>query len=165
MKTRIIHTKIWKDQWFSSLSKDAKLLWQYLLSNEKINISGIYEISDREIVFDTSIETSVLDSLKKELEPKAVFFNGWVKVKNVEKYNKYQNSPMNRVAYERELSYIPDDVCAQFGIVANTSIYTSMHTLRNKESEIRTTKLEIRNGESPSMAKFRNIGEILKKNK
>lgn len=161
MKTRIYHTKTWRDAWFSNLSKDAKHLWNYLLLNEKINISGIYELSDREIIFDTSLDTSLLESLKKELEPKATFFEGWVRILNVEKYNKYRNSPSNETAYQKELSYIPDAVCKGLSIQVDTSVYT----LRNKKQEIITTKLKLRNEKSEVVASrgFKNVGEILKK--
>lgn len=164
MKTRIIHTKVWKDNWFANLSKDAKLLWHYLLSNEKINISGIYELSDREIVFDTSIDTSMLDLLKKELEPKAMFYKGWVKVSNVERYNKYRNSPLNETAYWKELSAVPSDIRAYFQLPDDTSIYTSIDTLRNNKSKIINQKEEINDNDEPakkpqSMEEFRkNFG-------
>lgn len=152
MKTRIVHTKIWKDTWFVRLSKDAKLLWFYLLTNDKINISGIYELDDREIVFDTSIDTSILPVLKKELYPKAVFHNGWVKITNVDKYNRYRNSNLNEKAFVREMSYLTPKDYKGLEIPNNyTSIDTSMHStpipleIRNKKSEIRNHKQEIIN--------------------
>jgi hypothetical protein len=141
MKTRIIHTKLWKDQWFVSLSKDAKFLWLYLLTNEKINISGIYELSDREILFDTSLDTSVLGSVKKELSPKALFFKGWVKITNVERYNSYRNSPSNQTAFEREMSYLSDTIKKELETPVDTSVYTPI----NNKSEIINKKPEIIN--------------------
>lgn len=166
MKTRIVHTKIWKDQWFSSLSKEAKLLWQYLLTNEKINISGIYELSDREIVFDTSIDTSTLPSIKQEISEKAVFMEGWVRIFNVDRYNKYRNSPLNELAYLKELSYVPADIRAFFQLPNDTSIDTSIYTLRNKKSEIIDKKKEKEfEGKKPSTwgrGNFQAAGQILK---
>jgi len=141
MKTRIIHTKVWKDKWFVNLSKDAKVLWLYLLTNDKINISGVYELTDREILFDTSIDTSILESKKKELYPKAVFFNGWVRVANIERYNRYRNSPLNEIAYRKEMSYLSEDEFRGLGIPTDTSIYTPI----NKKQEIINNKSEIRN--------------------
>lgn len=145
MKTRIIHTKVWKDNWYVSLSKDAKFLWLYLLSNDKINISGIYELSDREILFDTSIDETTLKSIKKELHPKAIFCEGWVKIINVERYNRYRNSPLNETAYLREISYLPDSVKGKLDIVTDTSIDTSIYTPINKKQEIRNNKSGIEN--------------------
>lgn len=144
MKTRIVHTKVWKDQWFVNLSKDAKFLWLYLLTNDKVNISGVFELSDREILFDTSIDTSILTSIKHELKPKAFFCKGWVRICNVERYNKYLNSPLNVTSCIRELSYIPDDIKKELNIPSDTSIYTPI----NKEQEIENKELEIRNQKS-----------------
>ena len=143
MKTRVLHTKLWKDKWFVDLSKDAKFLWLYLLTNDKINISGVYELSDREILFDTSIDTSMLGVLKEQLKPKAVFFEGWVKILNVDRYNMYRNSPLNETAYIRELTYIPVPVKEHFQIFTDTSIHTSIYTPINKKSEIINHKSEI----------------------
>lgn len=145
MKTRIIHTKVWEDQWFSDLDSNSKLLWLYLLSNNKINISGIYEISDRKILFDTSISENLLEKIKKDLSPKAIFYKGWVRICHVDRYNKYRNSPLNEVAYKTEISYIPADVQAHFGIETNTSINTSIDTPINKKQEIINKKSEIEN--------------------
>lgn len=143
MKTRIIHTKVWRDEWFVSLSSEAKLLWLYLLTNDKINISGIYELTDREILFDTSINISDT-SIKDELKPKVIFAKGWVRIVNVEKYNKYLNSPKNVTACIRELDYIPDNIKADLDIPLDTSI----DTLRNKKQEIINNKQGTENQES-----------------
>ena len=124
MKTRIIHTKVWKDSWFVNLSQEAKFLWLYLITNEQINICGIYEITDREIKFDTGME--ITESIKKELKPKALFFKNWVFIPNVDKYNKYRNAPTNQKSFETEINRIPDDVIEC--ILSDTSMYTSIYT-------------------------------------
>ena len=147
MKTRILHTKVWKDDWYVKLSKDAKFLWLYLLTNDKINISGIYELSDREILFDTSLDTSVIESIKTELKPKAIFCNGWVKIANVERYNKYRNSPSNEIAFNTELTYIPCNIRKVFGIPVDTSVDTPINKeqgIINNKSKIENIKSEIR---------------------
>lgn len=142
MKTRIVHTKVWRDEWFVNLSKEAKLLWIYLLTNDKINISGIYEISDRELKFDLGFE--VEDKIKQELKPKALFCKGWVFIPNTEKYNSYRNSPKNQTAFTREILCIPDTILQELG--NDTSIGTSICTppilleIRNQKSEYITHK-------------------------
>jgi len=150
MKTRIVHTKVWRDEWFVNLSQEAKFLWLYLITNDKINISGIYEITDREIKFDTGIE--ITESIKEELKPKALFFKNWVFIPNVDKYNKYRNAPTNQKAFETEMSNIPDDIIEH--ILSDTSMYTSIYThpilqeIINNKSEIRNKEQEILNKES-----------------
>ncbi len=108
MKTRIIQTKIWKDLYFASLQQDEKLLFLYLLTNERINLSGIYELTDREILFDTGIKEEDLKKNKKKFstDNKIHFINGWVKVINHDKYNSYTGEK-NDLAKDRELSFVP----------------------------------------------------------
>lgn len=107
MKQRKIYTKIWKDDWFCSLSQNSKLLFLYLLTNESIGFSGCYELSDRQIVFDTNIKD--LEKIKKELFPKIIFFNGWVYVVNAQGYNNFVGDSFEK-AISKEISLIPENI-------------------------------------------------------
>lgn len=144
MQTRVVHTKIWRDNWFRKLPRDARELWSYLLTCEWINISGVFEVSDEQILFDTSIgdyydnppfETRLtrLSDAKRLLDPKALFYEGWVRIVNVDRYNKYRNSPMNEKAYDREMSYPSNEIKQGLGILGDTSLDTSIYTPRNKK--------------------------------
>ena len=150
MKTRIIHTKVWRDGWFVNLSKEAKLLWIYLLTNDKINISGFYEITDRELEFDLGFKVD--KDITDQLKPKAIFCMGWVFIPNIEKYNSYRNSPKNQTAFIREIECIPRVVINT--ILSDTSIDTSIDTtpillkIINHKSETKNQKPEILNKES-----------------
>jgi len=150
MKTRIIHTKVWRDGWFVNLSKEAKLLWIYLLTNDKINISGFYEITDRELEFDLGFKVD--KDITDQLKPKAIFCMGWVFIQNIEKYNSYRNSPKNQTAFIREIECIPRVVINT--ILSDTSIDTSIDTtpilleIINHKSETKNQKPEILNKES-----------------
>ena len=107
MKQRKIYTKIWKDDWFYGLSQNTRLVFLYLLTNESIGFSGCYEISDRQILFDTKIKE--LDKVKKELFPKVIFFNGWVYVVNSQGYNNFVGNSFE-IAINKEMSLIPNDI-------------------------------------------------------
>jgi len=150
MKTRIIHTKVWKDLWFANLSKEAKFLWLYLLTNDKINISGIYELTDRELEFDMGFQIS--EKTKGELKPKAIFCMGWVFIPNIEKYNSYRNSPKNQVAFIKEIECIPRVVIDT--LLSDTSIDSSIYSTPilletiNHKSENKNQKPEILNKKS-----------------
>src|SRR5690606_12924852 len=85
MRTRIIWTKIWEDDWFQSLSDNAQKLFLYLLTNSRINMCGFYQISERVLLFDTRIKN--LDKVKSELIPKVRFFEDWVYIVNAESYS------------------------------------------------------------------------------
>jgi hypothetical protein len=123
----------------------------------------MYELTDREILFDTSIDTSKLPDIKKELAGKAFFFDNWVYVPNVDKYNSYRNSPKNEKAFIKEISYVPLTVLQHF--IDDTSIDTSIDTdpilleIRNKKSEIKNKESKIRNNKPEILNKESEIKE------
>lgn len=58
-----LHKKIWRDKDFKKSSKDGKILFVYLISNESINNSGIYEIPLSTISDETGIGCSTVAQL------------------------------------------------------------------------------------------------------
>jgi len=118
MKTRIIHTKLWQDTYFSELNNKEKLFFIYLISNEYVNICGAYEVQDRRICFDTSITDTDLQKIKEKLQKdgRFIFIDGWVKITNIDKYNNYRFSERNEKAFNRELQLIPEYIREIFGL-------------------------------------------------
>lgn len=57
-KLRSINTSIWSDPFIEDLTPTHKLLFIYLLTNEKTNMLGIYEASVKKISFETGIQKS-----------------------------------------------------------------------------------------------------------
>lgn len=55
-KLRSINTRVWSDTWFEELTAEQKLLFFYLITNEKTNMLGMYEISVRKMAFETNIK-------------------------------------------------------------------------------------------------------------
>jgi hypothetical protein len=156
MKTRVVHTKVWKDSWYSNLSTEAKFVWLYLITNDRINIAGVYELTKRELEFDTGVELT--EDLKKELFPKAMFYEDWICISNVNRYNKYRNSPLNEKAFVKEISLIPEKALSYF--VEHTSMDSSIDTSIDTPPiplEIRNKKLEIRNKKSKTSNKKSEI--------
>lgn len=127
METRIIHTKFWKDDYISKLSHKEKLLFIYLLTNETINICGIYELPDKYICIDLELTQTELDSYKEKFKKdnKFDFSNGWVKIINVDKYNSF-NGPKNEIARQNQLLRVPKEL-----YTIDTSINTSIDTTHN----------------------------------
>ena len=135
MRTRIMHTRYWQDSFVLELSRESKLLFIYLLTNQYINICGIYELPDKVISMETGLTETQLKQGKEDLVNKVVFSSGWVRVLNVEKYNSYRNSPKNEVAFTREMGCVPPSIL-------DTSIDTSIDTPINPKSEIINHKSE-----------------------
>lgn len=116
MKTRILHTKLWSDSYFAELGRHEKLLFLYLITNEKINMVGCYELSDREISFWTGLTAVEISEAKEKFQKDGKFFfiDNWVKVVNHDKYNNYGNGSKQEVSYRKELALIPSEVLESF---------------------------------------------------
>ena len=166
MKTRIIHTKIWEDDWFTILSKEAKFLFLYLISNQRINLCGAYEITDRVIMFETGFKAAELQKAKKELVQKIIFYEGWVYVKNAKRHGGYKGEK-NDLAIERELSVLPEKIkkCFIEGKCDRVSLEYPypMDTTRNHKSEIINNKSEIKEEKIEKISDEEKQSELEKK--
>ena len=79
MKARVVHTKIWDDNWFLSLSRSSRMLFIYLITNQSIGLSGIYELPDSKIIYQTGLNSTELEQGKIDLKERVGFYKGWVK--------------------------------------------------------------------------------------
>lgn len=93
MAKRFIDTGLFDDQWFMNLSKDAKLLWIYLIT--KCDHAGIIEANEKLIEFQTGIES--FQTVGKELGRRLFFIyeNYYFIPKYIE--FQYPNFPNSRV--------------------------------------------------------------------
>jgi hypothetical protein len=119
MKTRNLHTKIWNDDWFCELTATEKLLFVYLLTNKEVNLNGVYELSDRVILFETGVSREHLEKAKESFKNKILIENGWVIIKNVEKYDDYKGGILTK-AKENQLKDIPKEVMDRANEYRNT---------------------------------------------
>lgn len=156
MKTRIIKTRIWsEDEKFSDLSVEAKLLFLYFITNERIGMSGIYECPTKKTKFEIGLTDNQYECAVNELtENKRVFFrDGWVYVVNAEKHNNYRNGPTNEKAYQNEILSIPSHIKEYFDTTIDSTVDSSMYTnhkqetINNKQETI-NNKSKIRNNKS-----------------
>jgi len=86
---RQIHTCIWKDSWFIELESDQKLLFIYLFSNERANLTGLYDLSLRVVAFETGLDMPTIESgLAMFAEANKVFYeDGMVWVPTLLRHN------------------------------------------------------------------------------
>lgn len=93
-KLRSVATSFWSDPFIEELTPSQKLLYLYLITNDKTNMLGIYEISIRKISFDTGVD-------KKTIDDSFELFISKGKVKRIGnyvilvKYMKHQNFNTN----------------------------------------------------------------------
>ncbi len=68
MKLRSVNTGFWSDPFIEELTSQEKLLYLYLITNEKTNMIGIYEVSFRRISYDTGIKKEAIENALKRFE-------------------------------------------------------------------------------------------------
>lgn len=111
MNTRITYTKFWKDDFIAGLNPTEKLLFLYFLLNERVNIIHCYEVTDRELIFDTGLDKDIILKAKAKFSAasKVLFFKNFVYLKNAQKYETYEG-PQNQKAKEKLINQMPQDV-------------------------------------------------------
>lgn len=87
-KNRMINTHFWVDSYISELLPLQKFLFLYFLTNPLTDISGVYEIPLRNIVFDTGLEkTTIEEYLKKFSDDNKIHYTGgWLAIVNFAKH-------------------------------------------------------------------------------
>lgn len=100
-KLRSINTAFWSDTWIETLEPNYKLLFLYLVTNEKTNMLGIYEASIRKISFETGLDTETVQKGLKEFErvSKVKYENNYIILVNYMKHQKY-NTNMKKSAID-----------------------------------------------------------------
>lgn len=148
MKTRIVFTKIWKDSYFLKLSQQEQLVFLFLITNDSVGLTGIYELDDSVILSALKISQTQLNKIKQKFiaDRKFSFYEGWIKILNHDKYNNY-SGPKNEIAIEREISLISQGIIENLDRVSIG--YLSVEdTLNNHKSEIINQKSKIKDENS-----------------
>jgi hypothetical protein len=109
-KSRMINTKMWSDNWFINLDPVEKLLFIYLLTNERTNLCGLYELPIKIMSVETGIEKEMIENILKRLEKdsKVYSFDGWVLIRNF--YKHQLQNPSITQGIIRVFDEIPDKV-------------------------------------------------------
>ncbi len=147
MKTRLFYTQFWDDEYIHNLSHKEKLAFNFLLTNSKVNISGMYEMPDHLAIYCLDIKPAEWSTIKDKFtkDGKFYFFNGWVKIMNAEKYQTYKGEK-NENAKLKEIQLAPKELVEyRYSIDTLSKEYQySSDTSRNKKSEIINKKSEIK---------------------
>ena len=108
---RSVNTRIWADEWFESLTREEKLTWLYLLTNQYTNMLGIYEVSMSRVSFETGITRETLSKAFERFQRdgkafylcgRYIFLVNWLK-------NQTMNPNMEKNA-RNSLKTLPNDV-------------------------------------------------------
>lgn len=115
-KFRYINTKFWTDKYIEVLELDEKLLFLYFLTSPLTNISGIYEITMRQISFHTGINVAEVSKILQKFEKDSKIYylldEGWVYIKNFQKHQAINDSIVKGIEYA--LEQLSEDVLKGF---------------------------------------------------
>ena len=75
MKRRSLETRFWKDSYIQSLPAKGKLLFNYLLMNEYVNIIHIYELPENYISLETGLTSKEIQEFKTKFQTMASFYS------------------------------------------------------------------------------------------
>lgn len=121
MKYRQFSTNFWKDGYVTELTQAEKITFNYLLTNDRVNLCGIYELPDKYMKVDLDLTTESLHHVKNKLQNdrKVAFHKGWVYLVNFAEHNKF--SPVQNVltAFMKEFNSIPLEVREYFFVTLN----------------------------------------------
>lgn len=161
-KQRYLDTKFWSDSYIEKLDPIEKLLFIYLMTNERTNLAGIYELPIKYMSVETGIERSMLENILSRFEKdnKIVLHDGWVRVVNAIKHQNLSNSKI-QLGIEKILSEVPIKIRQGLKLdsddLSMTYVYPideTSHTiqLNTIQSNNNITKLEKREPEAVRLA-------------
>lgn len=109
-KTRMVNTRFWSDGFIrEKLNPLDRYLYLYLLTNDKTNISGIYELPMSIMSSETGIESKTISDMLVKFKGRVEYKNGWVILIN---FLKYQNTASKDIqkGIEKSLNEAPKSI-------------------------------------------------------
>ena len=129
---RKVHVTFWRDEFVEGLTPEQKFFYLYLLTNDRTTQCGIYEITTKQMCYDTGYNE---DTIKKLIsffidigKIKYSVITKEMALKNWGKYND-SNSPKVRSCIEKELLKVKDRILIQYIYSMDT------HTQEEEEQE------------------------------
>lgn len=113
-KQRYIKDSMWSDNWFTDIEPLTKLLYTYLLTNDKVTTCWVYEIPLKKIAYETWIDRDMIEKMLQKLESdwKVLYSNWRIALVNFIK-NQSMNENMIKWA-KREAQNINKEVWLSF---------------------------------------------------
>jgi len=133
-KKRSVNTALWSDPFIEDIAPEYKLLFLYLITNEKTNMLGIYEASKRKMSFETGLS---LETIKDGLEVferlgKVKYVDNYIILVNYMKHQKY-NTNMKKSAIET-FNELPMSVRTGLDSLDKSKVEESFKTLLEEYS-------------------------------
>ena len=142
-KLRSISTEIWSDPYFEDLNSSEKLLFIYLITNEKTNMLGIYENTVRKMSFETGINKSTVEQIIKKFQTdqKIKYINNYVVLVNFLKHQNY-NTNMKKSAID-VYNNLPKELKNKDLDISKVNPLEGFETLLNHFGMVRKVEVEL----------------------
>lgn len=127
---RKVHTSFWSDTFIQDLTTDQRYFYLYLLTNEHTSQCGVYEISKKQISFDTGYSMDRVSILLAYfIKTGKIKYNEATKELALGKWLKYNNSTSPKIVscINREFEQVKDRVLIEY--------VRSMDTASQEEEE------------------------------
>ena len=142
-KLRSINTAFWSDTWVEDLEPQLKLLFLYLVTNEKTNMLGIYEASKKKISFETGLDLETISNGLKAFESvnKVKYKKNHIILVNYIKHQKY-NTNMKKSAIDIYNS-LPNDLKDSTLNISKSNPLKGFESLLNHYGMVRKVEVEV----------------------
>jgi hypothetical protein len=114
MTMRSVQDRFWSDGWVRKLNPLDRYLFLYLLTNERSNWCGLYELEIGMMAFESGLDERELEySMLPRLSPKILYVDGWVYVKNWTRHHMSESgnlSPQQKKGIEDAFSKVPERI-------------------------------------------------------
>jgi len=135
---RKVHVTFWRDEFVESLTPEQKFFYLYLLTNDRTTQCGIYEITIKQMCYDTGYNDDTIKKLieyfvgtgkvRYSVETKEIALKNWVK------YND-SNSPKVKACIDNELKKVKNRVLIQYIYSMDTHSQEEEEQEEEKEQE------------------------------
>lgn len=141
-KLRSVSVNFWDDPFIEELSTSEKLLFLYLITNDKTNMIGVYESSSKKMSFETGIPQSNIETIltKFEKAKKIKRVGSYVVVLNFIK-NQNFNPNMMKSAIDT-YNALPKELKANDIIIGKESLSNGLERVRNGLAMVRKVEVE-----------------------
>lgn len=142
-KLRSVSTAFWSDPFIEGLTPQEKLLFLYLITNEKTNMIGIYETSIKKMAFETGLDIETISNALKSFESlnKLKYINNHIILL---KFIKHQNFNANmKISAIRIFNNLPNYLKMKELILDETKPSESFEILSNHYQMVRKVEYEL----------------------
>lgn len=95
-KKRYFDSNFWNDTWVENLTKEERLFFIYLITNDNVSIAGVYEIPMRKMSIESDFTKSEVTELLEKMKSKVKYVDGWIVLRNAIKSQNYKNDKIRR---------------------------------------------------------------------